>query len=62
LGRAKKKEFLLKDNINFGEWDWDDIANEWEIDEAIEWGLEIPNFEPLPEEDEEFCDKCGQKL
>jgi site-specific DNA-methyltransferase (adenine-specific) len=42
----QKAEFLIKDNVGFGEWDWDDLANEWNAEKLDEWGLDIPNFEP----------------
>ena len=41
----KRKEFTIKDNVGFGEWDWDTLANEWNVEELSEWGLDIPNFE-----------------
>ena len=40
----KQKEFIVKDNVGFGEWDWDDLANNWEVEELTEWGLNIPNW------------------
>lgn len=39
---AKAKEFIVKDNVGFGEWDWDVLANEWNTDELIKWGLDVP--------------------
>jgi ParB-like chromosome segregation protein Spo0J len=44
LTEAQKKEFIIKDNISFGEHDWDALANEWNIIELDEWGLDIPAF------------------
>jgi len=40
----KQKEFIVKDNVGFGEWDWDDLANNWDAEELTDWGLNIPNF------------------
>jgi ParB-like chromosome segregation protein Spo0J len=40
----KRKEFVIKDNVGFGEWDWDDLANNWDNEKLEEWGLNIPNF------------------
>ena len=40
----KQKEFIVKDNVGFGEWDWDDLANNWDAEELTEWGLNIPNW------------------
>ncbi len=38
------KEFIIKDNLSFGEWDWSMLANEWDTDKLQEWGLDIPDF------------------
>ena len=38
----QKAEFLIKDNVGFGEWDWDSLANEWNTDELTDWGLDLP--------------------
>ncbi len=40
----KQKEFIIKDNVGFGEWDWELIANEWDAVKLGEWGLDIPDF------------------
>ena len=45
LTEEQKKEFIVKDNVGYGEWDWDDLANNWDVDLLQEWGLDIPNFE-----------------
>ena len=42
LTKEQEKEFLIKDNVSGGEWDWDMIANEWNEVELIEWGLDMP--------------------
>jgi len=41
----QKKEFIIKDNISGGEWDWDMLANEWDIGLLDEWGLDMPKFD-----------------
>ena len=38
----QKHEFLIKDNVGFGEWDWDSLANEWDVEKLDEWGLDLP--------------------
>ena len=38
----KQREFIIKDNVGFGEWDWQLIGNDWP--EAEEWGLDVPEF------------------
>jgi len=40
----QKHEFLIKDNVGFGEWDWDSLANEWDVEKLEDWGLDIPNW------------------
>lgn len=40
----QQKEFIVKDNVGYGEWDWDDLANNWDAQELTDWGLDIPNF------------------
>jgi len=37
---AKNREFIIKDNIGYGEWDWELLANDWEISELENWGLD----------------------
>jgi len=41
LSDKKQKEFIIKDNNSFGEWDWDILANEWENEELNEWGIDV---------------------
>ena len=38
----QKHEFLIKDNVGFGEWDWDSLANEWDVEKLDDWGLDVP--------------------
>lgn len=40
----KQKEFIVKDNVGFGEWDWEILANEWEATDLEKWGLDVPNW------------------
>ena len=57
LTKEQEKEFLIKDNVSGGEWDWDMIANEWNEVELIEWGLDIPlDFQTELEADEDDFD------
>lgn len=41
LSEAKKREFIIKDNAHAGDWDTDILANEWDFDEAKEWGADF---------------------
>jgi DNA modification methylase len=54
LTEDQQREFIIKDNVGFGEWDWDMIANDWDTEEVEAWGLDIPVFdEPIELEAEE---------
>ena len=57
LSEDKKKEFIVKDNVGYGEWDWDDLANNWDAEQLTEWGLDIPNFdaEVLEAQEDDFA-------
>jgi ParB-like chromosome segregation protein Spo0J len=54
LTEDEQKQFIIKDNVGFGEWDWEMIANEWEADLLEDWGLDIPNFESSTNEPEDL--------
>jgi len=41
LTEEQQREFIIKDNVGFGEWDWDLIANEWDAEQVAEWGLDL---------------------
>jgi hypothetical protein len=45
LTEDQQREFLIKDNVSGGEWDWQMIANDWDAGQLEEWGLNVPNFE-----------------
>lgn len=51
LTEEQKQEFIVKDNVGFGEWDWDALANEWDVDKLDEWGLDIPKILDSSEDD-----------
>ena len=53
----QKAQFLIKDNVGYGEWDWDDLANNWDEQLLTEWGLDIPNFDAtvLEAEEDDFA-------
>jgi site-specific DNA-methyltransferase (adenine-specific) len=57
LTEEQQKEFLIKDNVSGGEWDWDILANEWDTEQLEEWGLDLPvdfNTEVLEAEEDDF--------
>jgi len=45
LSENQQREFIVKDNVGFGEWDWDMIANEWDNNMLDDWGLSLPIFQ-----------------
>ena len=57
LTEEQQREFIIKDNVGFGEWDWEMIANEWDSEQLEEWGLDIPDFsadEVLEAQEDDF--------
>jgi ParB-like chromosome segregation protein Spo0J len=44
LTQDQQREFIIKDNVGFGEWDWEDLANNWDVNELSNWGLDVPTF------------------
>ena len=44
LTEEQQKEFIIKDNVGFGEWDWEQLANEWDVQDLDKWGLDVPSF------------------
>jgi len=53
--KEQKDEFIIKDNLGYGEWDWDIIANDWDLEKITDWGLDLPDF-PEPEVEAEEDD------
>jgi DNA modification methylase len=53
LTPEQQAEFIIKDNVGFGEWDWDMLANEWDAEKLNDWGLDVPDFEATELEAEE---------
>lgn len=62
LTPEQEREFIIKDNSSFGEWDWDLLANEWDVDLLQDWGMDIGGFDLNPDEfDEQFDLPDGDK-
>ena len=49
LTEEEQRRFIIADNVGFGEHDWEMLANEWNIDELEDWGLDVPDFKIEPE-------------
>jgi ParB-like chromosome segregation protein Spo0J len=45
LTENEQRQFIIKDNVSGGEWDWDMLANEWDSEQLEEWGLDVPIFD-----------------
>jgi hypothetical protein len=50
----KQREFIIKDNVGYGEWDWDELANTWNAEELTEWGLDVWQPEDFSEKNQEL--------
>jgi len=70
LTEEQQKEFIIKDNVGFGEWDWNDLANNWDAEELEMWGLTIAGFEKeedIKQKDNtktevDLCPNCGTEI
>jgi len=69
----EKNQFIIKDNSSFGSWDWEILANEWNTQKLVDWGIDLPkdtfafDEEPIEQntQDEipkEICPTCGAKM
>lgn len=56
----RQHEFIAKDNASFGEWDWDMLANEWDLEDLERWGIDVPV--DLSEEKEEVVEDAAPEL
>ena len=60
----QRQEFVIKDNLSYGEWDFDILANQWNAPDLNEWGLDVWDVQEPKEEktgkQEEECEICGK--
>jgi len=60
----RQREFIIKDNLGYGEWDYDILANEWNVETLLDWGLDLwehpEETEPKEKEVNEPCKCCGK--
>lgn len=56
LTEEQQREFLIKDNVSGGEWDFEILVNEWDVSQLEEWGLDVPDFSTneLEAEEDDF--------
>lgn len=45
LSPEAQKQFMIKDNLNYGEWDYDVLANVWDIEALNDWGMDLPTMD-----------------
>lgn len=62
LTDAEKQQFIIKDNVGFGEWDWNVLANEWDADKLKDWGVDLPTIEKNEIDKETDNTKSSQTL
>lgn len=58
LTDEQQKQFIIKDNVGFGEWDWENLANQWDENDLQEWGLDIPSFNVAKDLDYSILDEA----
>ena len=62
LTDEQKREFIIKDNVPFGDWDWDELANSWDAEKLDNWGLDTPwNTPPQPRMEKRRIRPMGMK-
>jgi ParB-like chromosome segregation protein Spo0J len=62
LTEQQQAEFIIKDNVGFGEWDWDLLANQWDVEALTDWGLDVGGFDLNAEQfGDEFSLPDGDK-
>lgn len=57
----QRAQFLIKDNVGFGEWNWDELQADWDVQMLEEWGLDIPGFSDVDDLGENFSLPDGDK-
>lgn len=58
----KQMQFIIKDNVSFGEWDWDVLANEWNTTDLEEWGLDGFPFNDDVQDEKDLSDNLKQSF
>jgi len=66
LTEEQQKEFIIKDNVGFGQWEWDMLANEWDNEQLEDWGLDVPeDWQPeevLEAEEDDYTEPDDLKV
>ena len=61
MTEEEQREFVIKDNVGFGEWNFDVLANEWNDEELTEWGMNLPQPDDTEEDKKDLSDKVVEK-
>ena len=61
LTEDQQREFIIKDNVGFGDWDWDTLANEWDDVKLNEWGLDVPKFDEGSDDENKQSDNAKKE-
>ena len=61
MTEEEQREFVIKDNVGFGEWNFDVLANEWDDVELAEWGMNLPQPDETEEGKKDLSDKVVEK-
>jgi ParB-like chromosome segregation protein Spo0J len=58
----QKAQFLIKDNVGFGEWNWDELQSDWDVEQLADWGLDIPSQFEVEMEETDLSDKIKSEF
>lgn len=61
LTEDQQREFIVKDNVGYGDWDWDTLANEWDDVKLNEWGLDVPKFDDGSDDENNQSDNAKKE-
>ena len=57
----QRREFIIKDNVGFGDWNYDELQSDWDNDQLSDWGLDLPTFVGIEEGTDGFTLPDGDK-
>ncbi len=57
----KRREFAIRDNVSYGEWDWELLNIEWNTEQLSDWGLDVFEYEPFEGSIDDFFEESDKK-
>ena len=57
LTEDQENEIIIRDNVSNGEWDWDILANEWDMTDLHRWGVDVPEQKETKEQEKKYIIK-----